>query len=498
MADLSDSDLSDSDIIASKPIKEELDKFRLLFKSMCADVKSLILDFILALQNLPAARILRSRSGYGSLLQDLFGLVSKIDSNDFKVKSVVPLLEKVIEVNGCVYNNTEGFYKKYFEGKSWLLAAEQIVRDANPQIIDGCWTAYPNSSSQSAFLEWFWRFQLTFLSGGHSAYYTSYRQSLSGSDCGRQPDLFAVPSGTIKCNGRYNWVDVRVIRELKESILKNYPDEFAKFCEHAREVFTIQPTRLFLHDFVIRGSMVELWIFDRSGPYSGEKFDLHKDPDKFIRVMTGYTMMNDEKLGLNSYIKEDETGKYIMFKGEGRTEGEKLYLEDKPIAFQRAIISQTRLPEQDYGAEDTNKYNIVEANTTSLMYPRKADDGSFDNRIFSCLVVSPPGQAIHEFESILKFLEACRDVIKGHRSLYQDGKILHHDISKNNIIITNTEKEEDLSGMLIDLDLVKELDSGPSGARHRTGTMEFMAIEVLEGKAHTYRHDLESFFHVFL
>ena len=28
--------------------------------------------------------------------------------------------------------------------------------------------------------------------------------------------------------------------------------------------------------------------------------------------------------------------------------------------------------------------------------------------------------------------------------------------------------------------------------------MEFIAIEVLEGKPHTYRHDLESFFYVFL
>jgi hypothetical protein len=52
--------------------------------------------------------------------------------------------------------------------------------------------------------------------------------------------------------------------------------------------------------------------------------------------------------------------------------------------------------------------------------------------------------------------------------------------------------------MLIDLDLAKELDSGLSGVRHRTGTMEFMAIEVLKDKAHTYRHDLESFFYVFL
>lgn len=32
---------------------------------------------------------------------------------------------------------------------------------------------------------------------------------------------------------------------------------------------------------------------------------------------------------------------------------------------------------------------------------------------------------------------------------------------------------------LIDMDLGKELNSVPSGASHRTGTMQFMAIEVL-------------------
>ena len=53
-------------------------------------------------------------------------------------------------------------------------------------------------------------------------------------------------------------------------------------------------------------------------------------------------------------------------------------------------------------------------------------------------------------------------------------------------------------GMLIDLDLAKELSSGRSGARCHTGTMEFMAIEVLFGISHTYRHDLESFFYVLI
>ncbi|KAI9765252.1 MAG: hypothetical protein M1839_005599 [Geoglossum umbratile] len=476
-------------------------------------------------------------------------------------------------------------------------------------------------------------------------YYTSYKQSLNGSDYDRQLDLFLAPSDTPQYNGKYNWEDVRVIGELKESISKNYPDELAKFSGHAREVFTSQPTRRFLHGFVIRGSIVELWVFDRSGPYSCEKFNLHKNPDRFIKVMAGYTMMSNEELGLNTYIKEDEHGKDIMFKVEGKTKEEKLYLEDEPIALQHAIvcsgttcyrakrlgvenwefmvkfswrsdkrraegellrlakergvrgvarlfgyqdldsitnlrqglqfgkprwfssatsgsINQTQsrtksacskksrsrsaglsiggvtlgsslsghkrkqhgevaelhqskrsrsgssrrrtditsqiTAEHDSGVEGANKHSFEEANTTSLMHPREADNESFDNRIFCCLVVYPPGRAIHEFESVLEFLEACRDVIKGHRSLYQDEKILYRDVSKNNIIITDAEKEEDPSGMLIDLDLAKELDSGPSGARHRTGTMEFMVIEVLKGKAHTYRHDLESFFYIFL
>lgn len=52
--------------------------------------------------------------------------------------------------------------------------------------------------------------------------------------------------------------------------------------------------------------------------------------------------------------------------------------------------------------------------------------------------------------------------------------------------------------MLIDLDLAKEISSGRSGARHQTGTTEFMAIQVLRNVSHTYRQALESFFYVLL
>ncbi|KAL7962532.1 serine/threonine-protein kinase Sgk2 [Trichoderma compactum] len=122
----------------------------------------------------------------------------------------------------------------------------------------------------------------------------------------------------------------------------------------------------------------------------------------------------------------------------------------------------------------------------------------WENRIYSCLVISPAGRVISEFTTARELLRALRDGIKAHQSLYTVGNILHRDISSNNIIITDPEIADGFQGMLIDLDLAKLRDSEPSGARHQTGTMQFMAVEVLRTKDHTYRHDLESFFYVLL
>jgi hypothetical protein len=111
-------------------------------------------------------------------------------------------------------------------------------------------------------------------------------------------------------------------------------------------------------------------------------------------------------------------------------------------------------------AEDTQKTSLFASNS----------EGTFDNRIFRCLVVSPAGRAIHDFDrnvpslpAIKELLEALHDAIKAHRSLYLVGHILHRDISENNIIKTDPEKADGFKGMLIDLDLAKEVDIGRSG-----------------------------------
>ncbi|PQE17423.1 serine threonine- kinase Sgk2 protein [Rutstroemia sp. NJR-2017a BVV2] len=103
----------------------------------------------------------------------------------------------------------------------------------------------------------------------------------------------------------------------------------------------------------------------------------------------------------------------------------------------------------------------------------------FDDPNFCCLVVSPFGHPLDKFDTVLEFLEGCRDAIKEHRSLYLDGKILHQDISKDNIIIPEIKRPGDPQGILVNLDLAMELAIGPKKPGEIIRIKAFIAIELL-------------------
>lgn len=110
-----------------------------------------------------------------------------------------------------------------------------------------------------------------------------------------------------------------------------------------------------------------------------------------------------------------------------------------------------------------NVDSIQEAGADS---PIDCESETYSNRVHYCLVTSLVGRPLHEYQSVKELLKALRDAIRGYRSLLEDGKILYQDISENNIIITELLTKEAPKGRLIDLDLIEELDSIPSGARH--------------------------------
>lgn len=519
------------------------------------------------------------------------------------------------EIRECTYRDVGGFFFKYFENKDWTEQTKKIYRAVQDRHVNNRWTDFPDPPVQNVVLEWLFRFQKEFLAGSQGVYYTSESgNDLIGAEARRQLDVFVKPNGKNISKTVHYWKDFAVIGELRESD-KEWKVKLLQLGTYMRDVFATQPTRRFVHGFTLLGSTMELWVFDRSGPYSSGPFDIHKKPELFIRAIAGYTMMSDEELGLDTFTGLDEEYRSITIIEDTTGKERRLQLEEDPIAYQRAIVcrgtscfrarlsskdltyvakfswvSDKRRPEADLlrltrergvkgvarlfghhritsvadmreglefekpyafrntalspkssvsqpqsllsqsvgqclslgtAGELTKKRKFVDAGgspfTTSRFNSQSSDkvkrdkeinsqttslythdDSSFDNRIFGCLVISPAGRTIRDFRSISELLEALRDAIKAHRSLYTDGKILHRDISENNIIITDPREADGFKGILIDEDLAKEIDSGRSGARHQTGTMEFMAIEVLQRVAHTYRHDLESFFYVLL
>lgn len=119
------------------------------------------------------------------------------------------------------------------------------------------------------------------------------------------------------------------------------------------------------------------------------------------------------------------------------------------------------------------------------------------NRIHSRLITIK-GRPIYQFTSNLELLLAFRDAMRGHRSLVRLN-LIHRDVSINNIMITGPWPREDgFKGFLTDLDLALSPSDAATDSTAYHRPIEFRAIGVLSGDPHTYRHDLESFFYVFL
>lgn len=83
---------------------------------------------------------------------------------------------------------------------------------------------------------------------------------------------------------------------------------------------------------------MEIWAFDRSGCYSPGAFDIHKKPERFIQVIAGYTMMNDEELGLDTFTERNGDAHLIHIEQEGSSGRKRLELKSQPFTRQRAIV----------------------------------------------------------------------------------------------------------------------------------------------------------------
>ncbi|KAI3608528.1 other 1 protein kinase [Moniliophthora roreri] len=110
---------------------------------------------------------------------------------------------------------------------------------------------------------------------------------------------------------------------------------------------------------------------------------------------------------------------------------------------------------------------------------------------------------ITELIDAVPFSKAFKDTVKCYQWLVEHPKILHRDISVNNLMYRQKE-DGTICGVLNDFDLSCFLkDHSAPTSRLRTGTKPFLARDLLVSPSettvsqHYVRHDLESFFYVF-
>ncbi|KAI5862977.1 serine/threonine-protein kinase Sgk2 [Durotheca rogersii] len=501
------------------------------------------------------------------------------------------------EIKKCTFRAVKGFWDKFLKPERWRKDQKAMLRGVMSAHNGQRWTEFPSTPDEQPVWDWLRSLEERFLADTTYKLHTTKTAAQFKGPKGQMDLFFQIP--TPASNNKFEYKNVLVVGEQKRTYhTDRFKSTLLQLARHVRGVFSDQPTRRFVHAFTLSGSIMELWIFDRSGPYSSGPFDIHEEPRMFARALVGYATMGDDEMGLDTFIERGGAHRHVTLDGTGGKETKmqlvkamvrqhaivcrgttcyktkdghvakfswasdkrKLEVEQLKLAEERGVEGVARVvahrrittiadlreglkfPKVHHFRDEAVHFEGLPAagssktsgherksssnNTSDTPGPKRRrssrkskfaqkldnqlsvgknkpslymeDEEPWENRIYVCLVVSPAGRVISDFRNIKELLEPMRDAIRAHRSLYTVGNILHRDISSNNILITEPRTENDFKGMLIDLDLAKVRDSGPSGARHQTGTMQFMAVEVLCKVDHTYRHDLESFFYVLL
>ncbi|KAG6194888.1 hypothetical protein E4U10_002481 [Claviceps purpurea] len=494
------------------------------------------------------------------------------------------------EIKKCTFRKVGGFWDKFFEPKSWRKEQNAMLERILTAHDGEKWTNFPTDPDDEPVWDWLRSLEEEFLGDASNKLHTTSIASQVKKRKG-QMNLF-LRKPTAKATDAFFYKHVLVVGVQKDAYKKcMMQTNLLRLARHVRGVFSDQPTRRFVHAFSLYASKMELWVFDRSGPYSSGIFDIHDEPDKFARALVGYTTMDDDALGLDTVIErqdghrhvtlDDASGKETRLRldkamnrckaivSRGTTCYETQYghvskfqwaLDQPPLELEQLKLAETmgvegvvrvvahrrftsiaemreglqfpkahrfRLPSEDESLSymrgfscfshtpdgSSGSKKLPSADQESNLESGCNDDPSigeakpgldtpdgklWENKIFSCLVISPAGREISDFRSIKELLECERDAIRAHRSLYLEGKILHRDISPHNIVIARPATADGFKGMLIDLDMACTQGSDQNGASHAVGTLPYMAVEVLLKINHTYRHDVESFFYVLL
>lgn len=197
------------------------------------------------------------------------------------------------------------------------------------------WVDFPATPDEKPVWDWFHSMEERFLFDTPYKLHTTKTANQFKERKG-QMDLFVQTLAT-EPDDTFEYKNVLVVGEQKKTYsTSRFKWVLLQLTRYVRGVFADQPTRRFVHAFPLCASTMDLWVFDRSGPYSSGPFDIHDEPDKFARALVGYTTLDDEGMGLDVFIHREGTYRYVSL-DDANGQGRSIKLE-KAMVRQRAIV----------------------------------------------------------------------------------------------------------------------------------------------------------------
>ncbi|KAI1385971.1 uncharacterized protein F4822DRAFT_445778 [Hypoxylon trugodes] len=440
------------------------------------DLQNVILDLLLALQQLRVSRLLRS--GNKTLLANLFTLASVVASGNFDFNHVKLLVTAVItkkpdeEIWAQVYHAvTMG---------SLVNSSERRV-DTDPVLKEELEQTYVDVPRfHDAFFEKIPHLESTSQAILERCYEGPNPWFHSTAACKLDVGIVTLFKALL------HWSQVLIPGELKSNS-KNDCQTGAWFDigKYVREVFATQDIRCFVLVFTLCGSLMCVWEFDCFGGIALMQFDINKDGLRFVSTMFGFLWMDEKDLGFDLTFIPFNDGRCIEIIRNGIPE---CIVINKFMGRLSCIVGQVTTCWKAYPEGDLSTIFIIKDSIQKELDIIKAFNykvkSLLSNRIYRRIIVCNYGQNIYKVSLCVALFAVFESCIQGHKLLLKAG-IFHRDILINNIMI-NEDGSSPL-GFLIDLNLA---------IKGKTGIRAFMAIGVLRGRQHFFEHDLESFFWV--
>lgn len=390
------------------------------------------------------------------------------------------------DINGHIFPDIEDFYGIFFANRPWTSVAEEFIQKL------------PQSQKQIEFrlqtnvVTWLTSLQLSLAE--RTTLHCSWHEHTAESSPISDQILVLADSASPKTEVKWN--NVAVLGLFSQG---SRWEGILQLCAYARSVFSNQPSRAFLHSFLVRGEEAELWQFDRSGIYGSTRLTVTDTNDQFLSAIVGYMLMDRGEWGMSSLVHRNGEDECASFSYNHNTEavtntyilGAKIFerVSGHLVGDGLTVYRARRIDNSDCNyaikckwSESTERHELTILNllkkrnvwgvirldahsdgiNTEMLHdgltlgnPVSLQAEGYGSRIeinehvtqssgehiqdgpktLICTVVTPEGRSLHKYESILEVLYALRDAVKAHRSLYQKGRVLHRDINPSNIII---------------------------------------------------------------